>query len=620
MEFKHEPEEYFKNLEEYMELDEAAFSPEQSKEEIIAKLKEISGKKKEISDIQNEIIYEYIERFEKGVEALDEEAVDKLRTLMNSLFALEQQQCYDAPVAIRLARILYDYFKEKDNLERIANIIFLGSFSEVVMNISLEIFSFLSFPKLAEEYFPRMNEMSPQAQDALINGYFYHIFTKNDEELMQLVDVYPKMDKRLTDYIESGEHPEKFKSMPMKLHLNFLSLISVMIKSDAEKKKHGEPLLYNFDLEKNRPLLEECLGKLEREAETVQLDAYTQNLTVIQILLSSFHLGKIDFEELVKGLEPYRFTEEEDPISQIMMLTANMTYLNYLYAFSPYSLEEDDRLGRECIQKVLPKILEMKKQKTLMYASYIVNFLGATSYYSLDFHDFYDIALEFTVYSDKALYVHTVMVKEISHLILERILEERTELIEGVNGWNIDYIKSHKDKVLKLMDICAMCHDIGKHYIIEVVSNSSRHLTNDEFGMIKNHPQYFEEFYQKPEEEKERITCIHDCAVLHHRWHNGKGGYPNLPHTVNRPFVDILAIADSLDAATDYIGRPYGGGKSLDELLNEFMEMGGTRYSKEVAEIINEPDIKAAVADVITNRREEVNYRIYAFHEIEGKQ
>ena len=53
MRFTHEPDEYLKNYKEYDALDEIKFLPEQSKEEVIGKLKEISFRKKEIAQKQN---------------------------------------------------------------------------------------------------------------------------------------------------------------------------------------------------------------------------------------------------------------------------------------------------------------------------------------------------------------------------------------------------------------------------------------------------------------------------------------------------------------------------------------------------------------------------------------
>ena len=261
----------------------------------------------------------------------------------------------------------------------------------------------------------------------------------------------------------------------------------------------------------------------------------------------------------------------------------------------------------------MPRIVENKRKKQFQFAYGVLGFLNAASLFG-DFLDFYDIVLAFTVYADKALYVHTEMVKEISCVLLTNILEEKPELMDGVCGWDTEYICAHKEEVLDLMEKCAMCHDIGKHYIIEIVSNSSRRLTDEEFEFIKTHPGNFDIVCEKEHKQSTKLKCVRDCALLHHRWHNGQGGYPALPQTENRPFVDILAIADSLDAATDSIGRPYGKGKSLDDLIREFLDMGGTRYSREVAEILSEPQIKAAVQEIITTRREEVNYRIYTSH------
>ncbi len=45
--------------------------------------------------------------------------------------------------------------------------------------------------------------------------------------------------------------------------------------------------------------------------------------------------------------------------------------------------------------------------------------------------------------------------------------------------------------------------------------------------------------------------------------------------------------------------------------------MGGTRYSREIAEILARSEVRDEVARIISERREEVNYRIYAFNEIE---
>ena len=46
--------------------------------------------------------------------------------------------------------------------------------------------------------------------------------------------------------------------------------------------------------------------------------------------------------------------------------------------------------------------------------------------------------------------------------------------------------------------------------------------------------------------------------------------------------MDALTVADSLDAATDNIGRCYTMAKPVDTLLGEFRAQRGTRYAPEV--------------------------------------
>ena len=154
-----------------------------------------------------------------------------------------------------------------------------------------------------------------------------------------------------------------------------------------------------------------------------------------------------------------------------------------------------------------------------------------------------------------------------------------------------------------------MFHDIGKYFCLDYVSNSYRNITDDEYEIIKTHTTNFEKVYQGMNTPE--IICIKDCAFLHHRWYNEKGGYPQISHTENKPFVNILSIADSIDAATDQIGRPYGKENSLEGLIEEFCSAGDARYSAYVSNLLRVDEIKEKINYLITEGRKEINYRIY---------
>lgn len=153
---------------------------------------------------------------------------------------------------------------------------------------------------------------------------------------------------------------------------------------------------------------------------------------------------------------------------------------------------------------------------------------------------------------------------------------------------------------------------IGKYYLLDIVENSMRRLTDDEFHLIQTHPEAFDDLLPVgPMTADERLCCIRDCSRTHHLWHDGTRGYPRIPQTKNRPFADILAIAVSLDAATDNLGRPYRQSKSLDALIEEFQDGAGTRYGPEAVAALSAPEVRSRLQYLITEGREEVYYRIY---------
>ena len=616
MNFEHEPTLYAEKLADYAALDEAEFTPDDSKEKIIGKLKEISLKKKAIADVQNSIIDEYIARFEEGRETLNADAVEKLQAMTDSLTDPQGGFSMDAPISLRLAKLLYEYYHKKEDLENAVNIIRTGAYCELQISMDLEEHDFFYFPKLCEEYLPLIDRLSPKAQGYLLKAYSYRIMVKTDSGMRSVPDIFISVEKNISTCIKKTGITEQMGYLPLYIHTNFIAMMTMALTQDAEDKKHGLNPRHDIELEKYRSILERSLQEAEEGLKSLPPNPMNQLAVLLNNILIRFHLGHITFEELGKELYDLGASMSNTPYESPYLLSATSFYLNYTFACSPYSPEEDERIARKIIDAVIPKILALNKVNDARFSTLILQFINATSRFGT-FDEFYDIVLAFTVYADKALYVHTVMVKEISHLLLEYLLDENPEYLDGVCGYDTEYIKNHRDEMLGIMDKCAMCHDIGKHFLIEIVSNSSRRLTDDEYNIIKNHPQNFGIVFENDTHDTPQIKCIRDCALLHHRWHNGQGGYPEIPQTHNRPFVDILSIADSLDAATDYIGRPYGTGKTLDDLIAEFIDMGGTRYSLEVAELLKKPEIHDAVSKIITDRRGEVNYKIYAFNEIE---
>lgn len=104
------------------------------------------------------------------------------------------------------------------------------------------------------------------------------------------------------------------------------------------------------------------------------------------------------------------------------------------------------------------------------------------------------------------------------------------------------------------------------------------------------------------------------AALYHHTFYDGHGGYPkNYPPCPAgiKPIVDALTVADSLDAATDNIGRCYTMAKPVDRLLGEFHAQRGTRYAPEVVALLDDEDFCRDLKETLDETRKSVYLEVY---------
>ena len=104
------------------------------------------------------------------------------------------------------------------------------------------------------------------------------------------------------------------------------------------------------------------------------------------------------------------------------------------------------------------------------------------------------------------------------------------------------------------------------------------------------------------------------AALYHHTFYDGHGGYPkNYPPCPAdiKPIVDALTVADSLDAATDNIGRCYTMAKPVDTLLGEFRAQRGTRYAPEVVALLDDEEFSRDLKETLDETRKSVYLEVY---------
>lgn len=143
--------------------------------------------------------------------------------------------------------------------------------------------------------------------------------------------------------------------------------------------------------------------------------------------------------------------------------------------------------------------------------------------------------------------------------------------------------------------------------MVETILTYGRPLFDLEFEWIREHPTVGAWLLsQHPE-----TACYEGAAGLHHKWYDDSRGYPENVSLKDRPdktLISIVGFADCMDAATDTIGRSYKPGKTLDSFLEEVRADNGSRFAPYLAELVEEPDVRADLESILSYGRDE-NYR-----------
>jgi len=632
MTYTYPPEEYARQLEVYNELEKLSFSPEDSREYILSKLEERSAKKRLIADIANCCVREYIETFEKDPEAMTAEDAEKLSAFYNALHqrGVIVPENTDYAIMLRIQQSLKRYYERTGDVNEAVSALCLADFNYLSLfaihsnsyGESVYAEEILKLKDIYEDLPPyqRMRVLTSFTRLNLVSDGCVSSGGFSLERCWSILDATRELTEKSRS-LRAVEPPEAWEGIPEDFEdivwqHAMLRVLEMFYRIGEYEKNRGRVL----DLAAVRPHLQPILDELRSARENGQLKLSGKNLCMghLAMFLSRYFLENMPWETFLKGLDAIRqeALSLKDQDSLAVLAVIDNVYMRYLWMFSGHGPEKIAQLCRSRLDEALPRVLRFARQiNNAKFNNIPLDYVTAASYTSR-FSDFASTVLDLTIYSDKALFIHTAMVREMSRAIFDWMIVHTPEAFDGVAGYDAEYIRTHKDDMRALLDDCCMYHDLGKFWMIDLTENSLRRLTDDEFKIIKEHPQRFEDVYAHLDEDDERFMCIHDCALTHHLWHDGTRGYPNVPQTKNRPFADILAVADSIDAATDFLGRPYNSGKTIDQLIEEFRAGAGTHYGPEACDALSVPEVRDKLEYLITEGRREIYYRIYAYNKL----
>lgn len=133
---------------------------------------------------------------------------------------------------------------------------------------------------------------------------------------------------------------------------------------------------------------------------------------------------------------------------------------------------------------------------------------------------------------------------------------------------------------LEKLRISSLLHDVGKIAIDDSILKKPAALTDEEFAIMKTHPQAGYKIMKNIPAMKDFLPGMYS----HHEMVNGQG-YPQGLKGEEIPLqAKIVSVADTFDAMT--IDRPYSKGMTLEDSLNRIRSFVGTRYDGKVVEAL----------------------------------
>jgi HD-GYP domain-containing protein (c-di-GMP phosphodiesterase class II) len=158
---------------------------------------------------------------------------------------------------------------------------------------------------------------------------------------------------------------------------------------------------------------------------------------------------------------------------------------------------------------------------------------------------------------------------------------------------------------LETLRISALLHDVGKIAIDDAILKKPAALTDDEFDVMKTHPQRGYKIMSQIPAMKDFLPGIY----MHHEMVNGKG-YPQALTDRDIPLqAKIISVADTFDAMT--IDRPYQKGMALPDALDRIKSFVGTRYDGRVVQALveacNDGQIGVGVVRLRTQNNDSAN-------------
>lgn len=596
---------YIQNQKKIADLKGKYLKEEASGNDIIARIAHISTEQQQVF-LENDGVLDYIMSYLGDFSRISSEVFERFQNFAVQLSNPKEQ--LDISIAYEIHKILLAYAKEKNDI----NLIVQESYytGTCLFYISNKLFTeeLLELFRVSETNLSHYFELDKKTREIFNRCYGNVLLGYSASRLVDYKPVIAYARRALEFWdrkdVTSFDPDFPFETYKFAIKRNLLVLLDVI-----RVNKITDTELLDLLLSVSTDLFEQRKKMASKIAIPIEA-TYTYMYYCVR-----FHAGKITIGEFLGILEELSNPFASDLYSlesRSRMIRQGSYYCLYL-EYTDYSEEYKLELRTQMIERIRNYIRNMPMSVyEHIIQKEILAFISIFST-SLPEEDAFTLILELTIYRHLPTYIHVRMVSEISRIILDTALREIPEFFVGtLETQNVEEVLEKKDVFFETIRKSSMLHDIGKFFCLENVSNFGRKLTQKEFEIIKQHPLLGFEVLEGSKISKSYI----ESSLYHHRWFNQQGGYPDFSKNIatnlqTEKLINIITLADSIDAGTDYLGRPYAKRKKLEDLVSEFKEGYNTRYCGVLVDLFNNQDLCDKLNDLLKDGRKEITIDTY---------
>ena len=566
--------------------------------------------------IENEgLLNTYVRPFIEGRQNLTLEIAD---TFLNEIKQLDKDGYYDNAVMYDMCEILAHFYRENNSTEKYISVInLLGKYCDSVYSSEDGKKAIKCFETICS-YSDKYYEIEDfETRKRVLYAFYNRTIVKQNFNLAEIDELRRDCDEAIAFY-----NNPKVRELDGK-DFDFDELIKEL-KYDV----FGGYVLGKDKDEIDKSVVLETKGILQEYYD----EALKENPNPYEMLdeiycdynRCCFFLDEISFEDFIEDYKKYcDYVLEHDKVDYedesyvdsrlFQVITRHLP--NIIDCLNRYGNDysNSQKLKKECINEYVRLVRNLPRMSKSSFVNDVIcrtlfNFMELVVNGEVDFNTLLNIVTS----RDEITMVHSRMVSQIACRLLDAIFDEKPELLIGtLDCKNIVDVLENEEKIRNYISVASLIFDIGKIEMADIITKQTRQLTKWELNCIFDHPQAGVELIKKIP----YFNQYHDVILGHHKSYDGKMGYPSNFDNTESPYrflIEIIHIADCLDAATDFIGRSYKKIKTFSDCLQEFIMSKGTVYSPQIIELIEmDISLQKDLSDIVSENRIRTYYETY---------